>query len=64
MNSKLNGRVIIKLMSSYNREGELFYPNGNTYKGQFHKDLKHGYGELTLHNGMAYKGNWYIFFFF
>ena len=40
-------------------EGELIWPNGKKYKGQFKKDKQHGYGEVYEKNGRIIKG-WFV----
>ena len=40
-------------------EGVYYYMNGNTYKGSWKKDKKHGYGEYKYYlTGERYEGEW------
>lgn len=38
--------------------GPYLYENGDSYKGQFFKGLREGYGELVTKDGEAYFGTW------
>ena len=39
--------------------GTITYSDGNTYKGSFKNNLRHGYGEFYWkEDGMVYEGEW------
>lgn len=38
--------------------GELYFPSGNFYKGNFIQDKKEGYGEMFWTDSSFYKGEW------
>ena len=39
-------------------DNKIFYPNGNTYVGEWNEDKKRdGSGKMTYHNGVVYEGN-------
>ena len=39
-------------------KGELMYESGNTYKGEYKDDLKHGTGIYTWVSGKKIEGTW------
>jgi hypothetical protein len=39
-------------------KGKFFYLNGNTYTGDFKRDVKEGKGKMVYANGSVYDGNW------
>ena len=41
-----------------NKKGLAIYENGNIYSGHFHKQVRHGIGELFLPNRNFYEGRW------
>jgi len=41
-----------------NGEGEIFYKNGDYFRGTFLEGLRCGYGEFLYNSGDFYKGNW------
>ena len=38
--------------------GVFIWPDGKSYKGEYVKDLKEGYGEMEWKDGKIYKGHW------
>jgi len=47
-----------KLPSWNNCKGIFVYGSGNTYKGEWNKDMKHGKGTYTLKDGGILQGIW------
>ena len=41
-------------------KGKLFYEDGRTYEGEYHKDQKHGWGVYTWNTGKKYEGPWLV----
>jgi len=39
-------------------KGEMVWPDGRKYEGDYFEDKKHGYGILTFADGKKYKGGW------
>ena len=52
-------------ISEYNTQGnfekgEIFFENGDHYKGDFDGDMPHGIGTMTYKDGSKVKGKWYL----
>lgn len=39
-------------------KGRIEWPNGNSYEGQWKKDMPNGEGTYTFSNGIVYQGQW------
>ena len=40
-------------------EGKFFYTNGDTYSGEFARDVRNGHGTFTrAEDGLVYTGRW------
>ena len=39
-------------------QGEMRYPDGSTYSGQFTNGVRKGFGVLSLPDGSSYEGQW------
>ena len=40
--------------------GEIFFENGDHYKGEFYNDMPHGMGTMTYKDGSKVKGRWHL----
>jgi hypothetical protein len=40
--------------------GEIFFENGDHYKGDFYEDMPHGIGTMTYKDGSKVKGIWHL----
>lgn len=54
--SKLYDGVVSKGLK--NGLGQIVYPSGSKFKGQFKNDLRHGLGICLFANGAIFKGEW------
>ena len=41
-----------------NGKGEYYWTNGNSYKGDYKKDDREGFGVFTWTGGRKYEGQW------
>lgn len=48
----------IKIGNFKNGYGEIYWNDGDIYKGYFNNDVIEGYGEYYCNSGNVYKGNW------